>query len=502
MTLPTALLPYQCRWMADRSRVRVWEKSRRIGASWVCAAESVYYAALQNGGCSTWYTSYNKETTAEFIRDCASWAKAIASIHTDVQERSDVDDEGDEFLTYVIRFSTGHRITTLSSKPTNLRNRKGRIIIDEAAHIPDLAETLKAAIAILMWGGSVDVLSTHNGVDSPFNKLVDDIKTGRRNYSLHKTDLTQALQDGLFKRICLVNGWEWSQAREDAWRIELIRDYDDFAAEELFCVPSRSGGMYLNRILIEDQMLDRPVLRFEAPEGFAQRPDDQRARTIQDWLERHVESLTKRLPSGLLHTFGMDFGRTADLSVIVPVTITQKLRREIPFMLELRDVPFREQEQALNFVVDRLPRFVYGALDATGNGQYMAERAWQRYGQNVIEQVTLNDKWYGEHFPPMKAALEDSMLFIPRDADVLSDLMTVELINGVPKLPKSRQSQKAGVRSSNAKRHGDAAIAIVLAHYATRQQLPVYDYQPVSGGGAGHRLSRSRGFRGRKGAIL
>jgi len=497
------LLDYQSSWLADNSKVRVWEKSRRIGASWVCAAESVLRAAAADGS-NVFYIGFNQEMTQEFIRDCSMFARAFNAIAGEAEESVLTDDDRD-ILTYRVRFASGNHITALSSRPTNLRGKQGRVIIDEAAFHEDLGGLLKAAIAVLMWGGGVDVLSTHNGIDSEFYRLIQDVRAGRKNYSVHKTDFDAALAAGLFKRICLTNDREWTQELQDTWRESLIDDYGDDADEELFCIPRRSGGVYLSRLLIEDQMIDRPVLRFEAPRDFAQRPDEQRAATMQDWLEKHVEPLTKKLQRGLMHAFGEDFGRTVDLTVIAPVTITQKLRREVPFLVELRDVPFREQEQALKFIVDRLPRLVYGALDATGNGQYMAERAWQRYGQNLIEQVTLSDKWYSEHLPPLKAALEDSMLFVPRDADVLGDLMMLQLINGVPKLPKSRQSQKAGVRHGAAKRHGDAAIAIALAHYATRQQLPVYEYTSagsLTSGRGGGRGTRGGGFRARKGAIL
>lgn len=478
MSTPPALLPYQQRWIADKSRVRVWEKSRRIGASWVCAADSVLEAARRNGGCNTWYTSYNKETTQEFIRDCATWSEAMQSVNEGVSEELEENQEsGQEVLTYVIRFATGNRITALSSNPANLRNRKGRIIVDEAAHVPDLAATLKSAMATLMWGGRVDILSTHNGVDSYFNQIVENTKGQRNRYSLHHTSIEEALDEGLLERICYVLGEKWSLAFQEQWLTELIEDYGDDADEELRCIPKRSGGTYLDRLLIEDRMFDAPVLRYEAPEGFAKRADDQRAREMKQWLDAVVKPQLAKLPADLMHVFGEDFGRSADLTVIAPMTIKQDLRRVIPFLVELRDVPFREQEQALNFVVDSLPRFVYGALDATGNGQYMAERAWQRYGEDVVEQVTLSEKWYSEHLPPMKAAFEDDMLHLPRDADVLTDMLSLQVINGIPKLPKIRTAQRAGARRRKMpRRHGDAAVAVALAHYASRQPIALYEY--------------------------
>jgi phage FluMu gp28-like protein len=73
------LLPYQKTWIADESNVKVWEKSRRIGASYVEALASVLEAAKtkESGGQSSYYLSYSKEMTQQFARDCAFWAKHI-----------------------------------------------------------------------------------------------------------------------------------------------------------------------------------------------------------------------------------------------------------------------------------------------------------------------------------------------------------------------------------------------------------------------------------------
>ncbi|WP_237172075.1 hypothetical protein [Pandoraea norimbergensis] len=60
----------------------------------------------------------------------------------------------------------------LTSRPSNLRGRQGTIVIDEAAFHDQLSELLKAALAMLIWGGRVRVISTHNGTDNAFNELV------------------------------------------------------------------------------------------------------------------------------------------------------------------------------------------------------------------------------------------------------------------------------------------------------------------------------------------
>ena len=58
-------------------------------------------------------------------------------------------------------------------------------------------------------------------------------------------------------------------------------------------------------------------------------------------------------------------------------------------------------------------RFVAGAMDARGNGQYLAETAMQRYGAR-IRQVMLWVEWYRDNMPRYKAAFEDGMIELPR----------------------------------------------------------------------------------------
>ena len=66
------LMQYQVDWIADKSQVKIMEKSRRIGISYAEAADDVLYAARAEGA-NVYYISYNKEMTAGFIQDCATW---------------------------------------------------------------------------------------------------------------------------------------------------------------------------------------------------------------------------------------------------------------------------------------------------------------------------------------------------------------------------------------------------------------------------------------------
>lgn len=476
------LLPYQKRWIADDAQVKIAEKSRRTGLTWAEAADAAMCAgaAKSAGGCNHFYVGSNKEMAREFIDAVAMWAKAFDKAAGDIQEEV-LTDEDKDILTFVVYFASGFKVQALSSNPSNLRGMQGNVTIDEAAFHERLAEVLKAALALTMWGSKVRLISTHNGYDSLFNELINDSRAGKKRYSVHRITLDDACAQGLYKRICQIKGREWSQAAEDEWKQNLLNDTatKDDALEEYYCVPKQGGGSYLSRMLIESRMVaDRPVLRFEASQEFNSWPEPMRRAEMADWIEANLKPLLAQLNPDLQHAFGEDFGRSGDLTVIAPMAIEQDLRRAIPFLVELRNTPHKQQEQVLFSIVDRLPRLCGGALDARGNGEYLAESAKDRYGSGVIDEVKLSQAWYLENMPRVKAAFEDDEISLPKDADVLNDLRAIQVIKGIARVPEGNTGNK------NNQRHGDAAIAIAMAHYASTMDTFEYGYQAVARSGS------------------
>ena len=471
---PGILLPYQQRWVADQSPVKFIEKSRRVGASWAEAADDTLYASEKGAGekRNVWYIGYTKDMALEFINDCANWARAYNMAATAIEEyeEPDADDNGivqeKKILAYKITFESGWRITALSSRPTNLRGKQGRVVIDEAAFHDDLPGLLKAAMALLMWGGQVRVISTHFGDQNEFNSVIQDIRAAKKPYSLHRVTLDDALDDGLYRRICEVLGREWSPEAEAQWRQGMVDSYGDDADEELFCVPSQGSGIWLTRAVIEICMSrDIPVIRYAKPSAFAEVPDYRRQSEVEAWCEETLAALLSALDPHRRHYFGEDFARSGDLTIILPLAELQDLTYRAPFSLELRNMPFQQQEQILAYIVDRLPMFAHGALDARGNGQYLAERMMQRYGVSRISQVMLSEAWYRENMPKYKAAFEDRSILLPMDADVLEDHRQIKIVRGVARLSDARATGQ-----DKQKRHGDSGIAGAMAWYATRQE--------------------------------
>ena len=469
--VPAALMAYQQRWVADPSPLKVIEKSRRTGLTWGEASDNVLSAASARsaGGQNVYYIAYNQDMTIEYIQACAMWARVFNYAAGEIEDGFwDGESEADKNIkTYTIKFpGSGFRIVALSSRPSNLRGRQGTIVIDEAAFHDQLAELLKAALAMLIWGGKVRVISTHNGAENPFNELVTDIRAGRRAGTVHRVTFQEAVADGLYRRVCMRLGKEWSAPEQATWMAGVYSFYGDGASEELDCVPANSSGAWLTRALIESRMsADTPVLRWECKAGFEVLPDGLRKADCQDWLDAQMRPLLEALPTDVLSFNGEDFGRSGDLSVHVPLLQHQNLVRRVPFMVELRNVPFRQQEQVAWYLLDRLPRLMGAAFDARGNGQFLAEFAMQRYGASRVQQVMLSEAWYREHMPPVKAALEDGTLTdLPKDADVLADLRAIQMVRGVPRIPDVRSTGE-----DKGKRHGDAAVATALAYFASRE---------------------------------
>ena len=474
------LLPYQRRWVADTSRVRVWEKSRRIGASYCEAFQSVMEAAKSReaGGQDTFYLSYNKEMTQTFIRDCAFWAKAL-NVLADEAEEVVLRDEDRDITVYRIRFASGFNVWGLPSEPRSLRSKQGRVILDEAAFVDDLPELMKAAFALLMWGGSVSILSTHNGEDNSFNGLVKDIRAGEKKYSLHRTTLDDAIADGLFKAICKRANppRPWTPEAEEGWRAGIIADYGDGADEELFCIPNRSSGAYLTATMIEACMEAAPVLTWTAPaENFVDWSLPVAETYTRGWIEESLVPLLEGLPEDRAHFAGVDFGRSGDLSVFWPATEEQDLRLVPPFVLELRNCPHRTQQQILFAILDKLPRFSGVSLDARGNGSALAEAARQQYGPGLVREVMISESWYRETMPLLKAGIEDKSLILPKNADILSDFRSLRVVKGVARVPEQRTKDKTGGR------HGDSAVACAMMLDARKElgSTEPWDYVGVS----------------------
>lgn len=210
-------------------------------------------------------------------------------------------------------------------------------------------------MALLMWGGQVHIISTHDGVDNPFNELITDIRAGKKPYSIHRITFDEAVSDGLYRRICLRLGKEWTADGEAAWCKEIRDFYGDDASEELDCIPKNGGGKWLNRALIESRMSPyTPVIRYDQSDEFGLLPEPRRAAEVADWIADTLQPLLDGLDKTRVSFVGEDFARSGDRTVIVPLLQQTNLSLKPPFVLELGNMPFAQQEQIMKHLLHGL----------------------------------------------------------------------------------------------------------------------------------------------------
>jgi len=479
---PPVLLPYQQRWVADQSPFKIMEKGRRTGITWAEAADDVLIAASEKsaGGQNVYYIGTDQEMTEEYIQACAMWASVFNRAASEIDEGLWEEEKEDRHIkTFSIRFpASGHKIIALASRPRKLRGRQGVLVGDEAAFQDDLGELIKAAMAFLVWGGKVRLISTHDGEDNAFNELVNEVRAGKRPGTVHRVTFDQAVLDGLYKRVCMRRGILWDAFEQEEWAEKIRAYYASDVDEELDCIPATGSGVFLPMALIQSRMTDTtPLVRGSWPSEFTLVGDRLRELEVAAWCEEHLAGPLKALDRERPHGFGLDFGRLRDLTVLPVLEEGKTLKNRVRLWIELDKCPYRQQEQILKYVVERLPRFRKGAMDATGNGLALAEYAQQQFGAARIEAIKLHDGFYLEHMPHFQAAFQDATLGdIPRDDEIRDDLRSIKKIRGIPKIGNART---LGGGDKKQQRHGDGAIALFLADYAMRQDVAPIEFTPV-----------------------
>lgn len=414
---------YQKRWLADESRVKLWEKSRRIGATYVASFEDVRDA---NRGSvpSCWFSSADETAAREYIEYCLKWAKLWNIAAEALGEQ--IIDESDGVKTYQVRFANGVKIHALSSNPKAFRSKGGKVTLDEFAWHDDARGMWAAARPCITWGYPLRILSTHHGVNSLYNQFIKSIRKGTLDWALHHTPITVAVEDGLADRIARRTLTDDERA---AWLDQERASVADDAvwAEEYLCQPQDEASAFLTYDLIRALQRDNIVLPLDkcGPELYA----------------------------------GMDIGRRHDLSVIwvLERLAGMLITRQVQVM---RNMPFREQRRALYEVLSN--RNVRRCcIDQTGLGMQLAEDAQYDHGAYRVEPVTFTAPVKEAMAYGVKALADDRLLAIPDDYDIREDLHSVR------KVVTAAGNVRFDVGASDSREsHADRFWALSLAVHA------------------------------------
>jgi phage FluMu gp28-like protein len=455
------LLGYQQRTLAKLKtgvQLLVIEKSRRVGLTWGVAADSVLTAAAQisAGGQNVWYMGYDKDMALEFIETCAMWARAFGIVAEDVgEELLDVDGVNEGVQSYRIRFASGFKITALPSVPRALRGKQGKVVIDEAAFHKNVNEVLKSAMALLIWGGQVIVISTHDGVDNAFNLLIDEIRAERRRGEVMKITFEDALADGLYERVQLVGRTKGADLPpKDQWEDDIRASYGDDAGEELDCVPKTGAGSLIK------------------PEDIA--------------AAEHDDAGKPELYGKGLVYLGRDVARRRDGAIIYPLELVGDVLWERDHY-EGYNTTFAEQDAYFDdcFVNYRV---AYAGIDQTGMGEPIVEKMQLKYGETRVNGVLLTGPNRLDLAISLQQRFERGLIRIRKgDARLRADLRAI----------KRAGSDTGGVRIVNeGEVHADHFWALALASRGADMPFQEFGYHSANRG-VGVDASEHRGRRAR-----
>ncbi|QHJ84403.1 MAG: hypothetical protein [Caudoviricetes sp.] len=474
------LMQHQIDCLKIKAAILAVPKGRRTGITFSFGFEAVLTAAARKsaGGMNVFYIGDTKEKGLEFIGYCAKFSKVIAeqqsSSVSSIEEFlfEDIDEnKNSRYITaYRIRYSSGYQITALSSRPANIRGLQGLVIIDEAAFHQDVQGVLDAATALLIWGGRIIVISSHNGKSNPFNQFCIDIENGLYGDTAKTYLVTfdDAVTNGLYERVCYMKNETPTAEGKKTWYTTIRNSYGPNKAamrEELDAIPRDGAGVCIPGVWIDRAMREeRPIVRLICGDEFSAKDELDRIAWCDNWILQDLEPLIATLNNQNEHVFGMDFARHRHFSVIWPMEIEQNLMRKVPFCIELNNVPSAQQQQILFYIISKLPHLMGGAIDATGPGMVLAEYTADKFGRPFIAEINLNRQWYGLWMQKFISAFEDGVIDIPRDLNIEQDLRAVRSVDGIPMVPKL---ERKDLKDPDLVRHGDSAIAGCLAWYAT-----------------------------------
>jgi phage FluMu gp28-like protein len=447
-------LPYQVRWIKDPSRKRLMEKSRQIGLSLSTAFDLVKKTAANENRHDAWVSSRDDLQAQLFGADCAFWARHL---HSGVSDLSlQVIDPQEKISAHVLPFNNGRAIYSLSSNPNAQAGKRGRRVFDEFALNPENRLLYAIGQPGTLWGGGMDIISTHRGTANFFNELILEIKhkANPKGFSLHTVTILDACRDGLLGKLKA----KWAEADPGDDRLKWTDD--DFLQslrnecvdeetwqQEFLCQPGADEAAFLSYDLIASCEY-RPGEEW----GTSAHSADATC-SVAPMAQSHLAA-----PRELYA--GVDIGRVHDLTVI---WVGERLGdvRYTRQVICLQNATFEAQEKAL-YEILALPNMRRCCIDQTGIGRQFAERAIQRFGKARVEGIHFTSQVKEELAYPVKAAFEDKTIRIPNDRFIRSDLRSI----------RKTTTAAGNIRFEGEKNrdgHADRFWALALWIHATKQ---------------------------------
>ena len=444
-------LPYQERWIADDAPFKLFEKSRRIGATYATSYRCLQ-KCLRRHGFTQWVSSRDLLTAKEFITDyVARWCKLAQVAATGLAgEHIQVVDPERDIKAFVAEVPlTGSRIVSLSSTPAAFAGKGGDVLLDEVDLHADPGTLIDMAMPCTMWGGQLEAVSAYAVDGSPasvFARLCAEAKAANpMRASFHRVTLLDAVDQGLVEAIVAATGR--AQSREEfVSQVRAKCRTESAWQSQYMCNPQDDGGALLPYGLIAACEADAAALQ------------------------------THRDPAAPAY-LGIDVGRKRDL------TVFWLLRRvgDVLWTDQVRTFDrtlYRAQLDAAAELI-RSARVARCCVDSTGIGAMLAEELQLRFGQYTVEQVQFTAPVKLDLGMPLLQTFQDRGVRIPGDPAIREDLHKVrKTVTAAGNVRLEAEADETG--------HADRFWALALAIHAAK--APVATFAPVA---FDNRLSRA-----------
>ena len=314
-------LPYQVRWIADDSRMRLAEKSVRVGWTFADAFKNVR-KRLRHPGRDYLFATKDQASAFEYVSVCKNFCEIYkltkgvvnhGEEYLKVPIFRDGKDTGftEEIKVGMIKFDNGSRIIAFSSNPNAMRVYGGDVGLDEFAYHPQPDELWETAQGRITWGYDLGAWSSHNGNDTKFYGFAREAAAGQRGWSHYRVTMSDAIDMGLLEKINAMSGRDWTKE-------EFIADCKNRAgSEEIYeqaynCNPAGSTSAIVPWSAIElcaKDYTDYERAHLEAKGVLAEFGEfneghaESRRRQINGWLASMFSENARR---GARHAVGFD----------------------------------------------------------------------------------------------------------------------------------------------------------------------------------------------------
>ncbi len=370
------LYPYQKKWIADKSRFRIVNKSRQIGFSYVVGLDIILGIILWNRNQLVISSSLdNASIIADYVRE------HLLALSIPVE--SDTADK--------ISFFSGKKIRFLATNWRTARGFNGDIWFDEFAFTLQDSKIWTALVpSVTAVGGRLSVISTPKSRIDKFWQLWEK----DNSFSKHQVTIHDAVAQGFPVNI--------NELRELFSPEEFAQAYE--------CIPLDTTDSYIPYSLIEP-CIDLNLSSLpNHPGEFKEKSD-----------LSHLFNA-----SGELITFfyGVDIGRTKDETAIIGIGKNSSGILVVRLITELKRKTFTEQKEFLSSLLQKQPNAMM-AIDRGGIGMNLYEDM-QYYFPSQVRGYNFAPAVKERLAKNLKRAFEERQIHIPNHPALIQHILSIK----------------------------------------------------------------------------